>query len=364
MIYIAVFLFLASAAMMDIVTVPNTVRSITLILIFLGLVGIAGMRWEIGPDWESYHTFFIDYEQYRDGVYINMLEPGYTWLNGFVRMFSTDYTAFLVFIALLTIGLKYIVFLRHSKIIFVVIFFYYCYYLADIASVRQFTSLSITLFSSIFIVKRRPWLFAICVIIATSIHISSIAFLGAYWIYHKEFSNKTLAILLVLSFIAGFLNISGLVLGKAIGLLGSSSIYAEKLLKYSDSGVDSSNGNPYLNFLLGALKRAVIVPVILYYRDKVNIIYNGQYKGYLNLLVVGNILYFLFIISFPEITRLSVSYLYFEIFLLGYVLISIGDKPLKVTAFVLLILFGAFRLYSFMAPFLELYTPYQTFLSY
>jgi hypothetical protein len=364
MIYIAVFLFLALTAVFDVVVIPRMLRGLFLIIIFLGLVLIAGMRWEVGPDWESYRVFFVDYEQYRDGVYINMLEPGYSLLNGMVRIFSQEYTVFLFVIAIITIGLKFLIFRKHSKIIFIVIFFYYCYYLGDMFSVRQFTSLSVTLLSSIFIVRKKPILFLACVILATSIHISSIAFIPAYWIYHKEFSNKVLATLLVLSFIAGFLNLSGLVLGKAISLLGSSSIYAEKLLRYNDSGVGSSNGNPYVNFLLGALKRAVIIPVLFYYRNRVNIADREKYSGYLNLLVLGNIIYFLFIISFPEVTRLSVSYLYFERFLLGFALVSIKDRQLKGFVFVMMILFGAFRLYSFMAPFLDLYVPYRTFLSY
>lgn len=361
MIYIIIFLILACTAVLDLVIAPKSIRYGVLTAILLMLVTVSGVRWEVGPDWGSYHSFFVDYELYRDGIYINMLEPGYTWLNGVVKYYSNSYTVFVFVIAILTIGLKFSVIVKHSRIIFIVIFFYYCYYLADLASVRQFTALSLTLISSLFIIRRQPFLFCLFVVLAISIHISSIAYLGAYWIYHKKFSNKFLAIMLIASFIIGFLNLSGMILEKAIGLLGSSSIYAEKLLRYSDSGVDSANGNPYISFLMGALKRALIIPVLFYYRERVNSEDYDKYRGYLNLLVAGNVIYFLFIISFPEITRLSVSYLYFEIFLLGFALVSIKDRNLQVAAFCLMILFGAFRLYSFMSPFMELYLPYKTF---
>ncbi|WPU95799.1 EpsG family protein [Mucilaginibacter sabulilitoris] len=363
MIYIVIFFFLAFTSLLDLVVTSKVIRYGFLLCTFIILAIVAGMRWEVGPDWESYHSFFVDYEQYRDGVYINMLEPGYTFLNGLIKAIGGNYTTFLFFIAILTIGLKYSIFTRHPRITFVVIFFYYCYYLADVASTRQFTSLSITLLSSIFIIKRRPVLFVLCVILATSIHISSIAFLAAYWIYHKNFSKRTLAIVLCGTFVLGFLNVSGLMLGKVIGLLGSSSIYAEKLLKYSESGVDSTVGNPYISFLLGALKRAVIIPFLFYYRERIDSKDHDIYRGYLNLLIMGNAIYFLFIISFPEVTRLSVSYLYFEIFLLGFALISIKDRNLKMVVFLLMILFGGFRLYSFMAPYMNLYIPYKTFIN-
>jgi hypothetical protein len=362
MIYILIFLILACTAFLDIVITPKIIRIVLSIIILVVLVTLAGIRWDVGPDWESYHTFFVNYEQYRDGVYINLLEPGYTWLNGLVKGLGGDYTQFLFFIAILTIGLKYAVFLRHSKMVLIVIFLYYCYYLADIASVRQFTALSITLLSSVFIISKRPVLFTVCIILAMSIHISSVAFLGAYWIYHKKISNKALAILLTTAFILGFLNVSGVLLEKAINLLGPASIYAEKLLRYNESGVDSSSDNPYIGFLLGALKRAIIIPFLFYFSNRVDDKDKDIYRGYLNLLVTGNILYFLFIISFPPITRIAVSFLYFEIFLLAFALVSVKDQKLKFVIFIFLVMFGGFRLYSFMAPYIDLYLPYKTFI--
>jgi len=363
MIYIIIFLVLAVFAFIDLVSTPKKVKVIVGSTLVLGLIIIAGLRWEVGPDWDSYETFFNDYELYRDGKYINMLEPGYTMLNGFIKMFSQRYTVFLFFIAVITIGLKYLVFLRHAKILFVLMFFYYSYYLADIASVRQFTALSLTLLSSVFIVKRWPILFILTVLLATSIHISSVAFFAAYWLYHVKFTNRVLGISLLLAFVIGFLNISGLLLEKMINMLGPASIYAEKLLKYNESGVESSTGNAYFNFVLGAVKRAVIIPALFYVKNRVAEEDRDVYRGYLNLLVMGNIIYFLFIISFPEVTRLSVSYLYFEIFLLSFSVVSIKDLKLRLVVFGILIIFAAFRLYSFMSPFMAYYLPFKTILS-
>ena len=364
MIYILLFFIFAFSMVLDLIIISQVSKKIICLVMLIGLILVSGMRWNVGPDWDSYYFFFVDYEQYRDGVYINMLEPGYTLLNGLVRTVSDNYTFFLFFIALLTIGIKFFVFIKHIKIIFVIIFFYYCYYLADVSSVRQFTSLSFTLLSSIYIVKKKPFAFIILVAIASTIHISCIAFFGAYWIYHQKINDSVLITILIISFMIGFLNISEVMMGKLISLMGNSSVYAEKLLKYSDSGIESANSNPYLSFVLGAVKRAIIIPLLFYFKNKIDPEDQEKFRGYLNLLVVGNVIYFLFIISFPEVTRLSVSYLYFEIFLLALVLVSIKDLMLRFCLLGIMIVFGAFRLYSFMAPFLDLYVPYKTFLSY
>ncbi|MGN6394314.1 MAG: EpsG family protein [Mucilaginibacter sp.] len=363
MIYIGIFLILACICIFDLVATPRYVRNFAITAVIIMLIILSGLRWQTGPDWDSYQTFFDNYELYRDGVYINMFEPGFTMINGIIRCVSNNFTAYVLFMAIVTISVKFTVFLKHAGMVFILIFLYYCYYLADIALVRQFTALSFTLLSSIFIINRRPFLFVLCVIVATSIHVSSIAFLGAYWIYHKKFSEITLIIILVVSFLLGLLNFAGILVEKAIGLLGPASIYAEKLLKYTDTGGVTVSGNPYMAFLLGSVKRAIVIPVLFYCRNKIDVRDRDVYRGYLNLLVIGNVIYFLFIIGFPVVTRMSVCFQYFEIFLIAFALTSIKEVKLKFVTFLIVVLFGGFRLYSFMAPYMEVYFPYKTILS-
>ena len=59
------------------------------------------IRGRLGPDWGSYHSFFVDYELYRDGIYQHA-EPGY-WLNGIVNI-TAIVISFHIFIAMLTMG--------------------------------------------------------------------------------------------------------------------------------------------------------------------------------------------------------------------------------------------------------------------
>ncbi len=102
---------------------------------------------------------------------------------------------------------------------------------------------------------------------------------------------------------------------------------------------------------------------MFYFKDRVEDKKREVYRGYLNLLIAGNVIYFLFILSFPDVTRLSLAYLYYEIFLIGLMISSIHRLQFKVLAFSLLLVFGGFRLYSFMAPYLDYYLPFKTFLN-
>ncbi|WP_207536418.1 EpsG family protein [Desertivirga arenae] len=248
MIYIAIFTLLAPLAVLDLVKVHIVFRRLLLFLIFLVLVFVSGIRWETGPDWDSYYNFFNDYYRYASGLYINQFEPGYSALNGLIKSIWDNYTFFSFVIAFLTIGIKLSYINKHSGAVLIITFLYYCYYLADIASIRQFSAIALTLYSTNFIISKRPLLFVIFVGLACTIHISCIAFFVAYLIYHRRFSNRSLVVILIIAFISGFLNVSGLILSKIIGLFGAGSIYAEKLLHYNEVGLDGGGGTHTLVF--------------------------------------------------------------------------------------------------------------------
>lgn len=58
--------------------------------------------------------------------------------------------------------------------------------------------------------------------------------------------------------------------------------------------------------------------------------------------------------------RLSTGFLLFEIFVLSYLVFYIKDKGLRLAAFLLLLLFGAFRLYNLISVYWDLYVPFET----
>lgn len=361
MIYIAIFFVLGILASLDLIEGTALIKKLFFGIVIVFLILLSSIRWETGPDWDSYFFFYRDIDLYTKGFLMtsNFMEPGYTKLNVWVNALGFSYTGLLAVIAIITVGFKARVIYFHKEILMITLFLYYCYYLADIASVRQFTALSITLFSSIYIVKRKPIIFCALVLLACTIHITSILFLLAYWIYHRKHSATVLYSVLLVSLFLGVVNISDRAINTLVSLVGEEANIAVKLLRYQEEGLDSTI-NPYFNFLVGVVKRIVVLPLFIWAVKIIDERYKARYIGYLNLLVFGNIIYFLFALSIPVIQRLSVPFLIFEIFIWGYLLISIKEVNLRFFTYLLILLFGALRLYLFLAPYMELYLPFKT----
>lgn len=336
------------------------VKRITFVGVVLLLVFISAIRWQTGPDWDSYVNFYERIDEFLSGPALNFFEPGYTAINWAFSAMGAPYTAMLAFLAMITIGIKGIVFLRYPRILFLLLFLYYAYYLADIISVRQFTAVALCLFSLKYIEKRHFWCFLVTVLVATTIHVSSLFFIVAYWLYWVRLSDNLLYTGLILGFAMGLVDITSWLVNLVVSVVGVDASIADKVLRYDDEGLETSHANPYISYALGLLKRALILPVLIAGRRIIPGEDEGWYSGQLNLLVFGNIIYFVFVLNVPVITRLALPFLYMEIFLLASLVSSIKDIKLRILAVLFVIVFGALRLYMFMAPYWDLYVPFQT----
>ncbi|MNE11708.1 hypothetical protein D3C80_1044760 [compost metagenome] len=251
---------------------------------------------------------------------------------------------------------------ENKEILLISLLLYYSYYLADIASIRQFTAVSITTFSTVFIRRKKPIIFVLLVLLACSLHISCIVFLLAYWLYNIRIDAKILYLMLCGALILGIINIANIAINTMIAVFGNGATIAIKLLNYQEQGLESGISNPYISFAVGILKRSIVLPLFIWGINNVRIEFKDRYVGYLNLLVFGNIIYFLFALSIPVIQRLAVPFLFFEILLWGFFITSIKSFNVRVLAYVLLVLFAAFRLYAFIIPYKDEYFPFQTIL--
>jgi hypothetical protein len=361
MVYIGLFILLALLAPLDLVNADQqaTKRKIFYGVILL-LILLSSIRWETGPDWDSYHNFYTEIDQFVAHPETNFFEPGFTAINYSFHWMGLPYSVLLTFFAIITIGLKSLVFMRHGRMLFILLFLYFSYYLADVLSVRQFMAVSINLFAFTYIERRKLLPFLLLTALSVSIHIASLLFFLAYWIYHIRLTNRTMILALCTSLLLGLIDFTTPLIELFARSLGIDSVFIDKVLRYGEEGLDTSHANPYISYALGVLKRSFILPLLFLGRKWVKPIYLDRYQSYLQMLVVGNLIYFVFILTIPVITRLALPFLYMEIFLLGYLVISVKDWHLKVGMIAALILFGAFRLYLFMLPYMDLYQPFQT----
>ncbi|MNG76595.1 hypothetical protein D3C87_910940 [compost metagenome] len=364
MIYASIFIILAIFSVLDLTDFSIIYKSTIFIGLVLFLISLSSMRWEVGPDWESYFSFYQDIEAYTSGnlMKANFMEKGYTLMNIWFSNMGFSYSGFLFVLAVITIGLKARVIFENKEILLISLLLYYSYYLADIASIRQFTAVSITTFSTVFIRRKKPIIFVLLVLLACSLHISCIVFLLAYWLYNIRIDAKILYLMLCGALILGIINIANIAINTMIAVFGNGATIAIKLLNYQEQGLESGISNPYISFAVGILKRSIVLPLFIWGINNVRIEFKDRYVGYLNLLVFGNIIYFLFALSIPVIQRLAVPFLFFEILLWGFFITSIKSFNVRVLAYVLLVLFAAFRLYAFIIPYKDEYFPFQTIL--
>jgi len=333
-------------------------------LVFWGsvvlLILISSIRWNVGTDWYSYIEFYTNIRSYVAHPELNMMERGFTYINYAIASLNLGYTALLTIMAFLMIGIKAKVIFEHRQIMMLSLFLYYCYFLADIFGVRQFLAISLTLYSVRFIVDRRFLPFLLVVLIAASIHITAIFFVFSYWIYHIRYSPLLLYSALLLALLLGFMDIGGFAVETVLKIVGVDSRVGDKLMEYGKDGMETAQGNPYVSFAVGVAKRALFLPLFISCQRFISPLHRNRYTGYLNLLIFGNIIYLLFMISLPVIARLSTGFLLFEIFILGYLVIAVQNKWLRMLAFLMVVLFGAFRLYNLIAVYWDLYIPFET----
>ena len=361
MVYIGLFILLAVLAPLDLVNVDQQAAKRKIFYsVILFLILVSSIRWETGPDWDSYYNFYTEIDQFVDNPETNFFEPGFTAINYLFHQMELPYSVLLTFFAIVTIGLKSLVFMRHGKMLFILLFLYFCYYLADVLSVRQFMAVSINLFSLIYVERRKIWPFLILTVLSVSIHIASLLFFLTYWLYHARIPNRYMIWGLLASLMLGLIDFATPLVELFAQMTGIDSIFIDKVLRYGEEGLDTSHTNPYVSYLLGVVKRSFILPVLFLGRKWIKPEFKSRYQSYLQLLVAGNMIYFVFILTIPVITRLALPFLYLEIFMLGYLVISAKDWYLKIGMIAALILFGGFRLYMFMLPYMDLYQPFQT----
>ncbi|WP_026706971.1 EpsG family protein [Flavobacterium frigidarium] len=361
--YIVLFILLVLFSFTDYIYTAPLNRKLILFLgsicTFTVLWSFASLRWKTGTDWDSYYDSFY----YFSEIYAVNFEPGFVVILSFVRDFTSNYSVFLSIFSFLCISLKFSYFYKyHKEFFFTLILLFYSYYFADIFAVRQNLAISLTLFSTIFIIKRKPLFFTLFVFLASSIHYSSILYFFAYYIYWSKISNKRFYYFAALSVAFGLIGIGGIILDLILKALGIDGFIGAKINNYliQDNGDPSSSNGTVVIYLLGVTKRFILIPIFIYVKNKSKgrFIY---FEGYFNLYMIGNLIYFLFAKDLAVFARASVPFLLFEIFLIGYTMYFFkSDKKKMIVVFFMMLLFSWARFNALVNSYYELYVPYNS----
>nr|WP_319512546.1 EpsG family protein [uncultured Draconibacterium sp.] len=300
-----------------------------LISSFMVLFLVSALRFDIGYDYDNYvNSFKQIYNQQQNNIIPNY---EYFSLYKFVcKIFSFSPNGYVFVIAtytFLTLFFLYKV-LIHYKILAVGLFIYLCYNMLFITydQIRQGLAISIFLFSSIYIEKRRFWPFFITIIAATLVHLSALFLLPAYLIKSRKKVNLILWYIIILLFTIGYYTHLWEDMRQTIF----------KLIPYYNFYLDYQNqlNSATLNSNIGVAYLVLSNIIILYYLRKYN------YYQLFYFTAIGVILY-LFASNNLNIWRFANYFLFFQSISIGLivkktkVLHSFAPLYFIITAFIM-----------------------------
>jgi hypothetical protein len=174
-IYTILFIIIIIFSLIEIFIVSNSkiYYFITLILILT-----CGLRYNVGPDYNSYKNIFFLIKNCTNKINIELL---FYYTNLVYKHYNNGYIYVFFSIALLSILLKSITIYTYSYFPILSILFYYttCYFSGDSGQIRQNLSIAICFFSTRYILKKQFFYFFLFLILAYLFHKTAIMYIFA-----------------------------------------------------------------------------------------------------------------------------------------------------------------------------------------
>lgn len=168
-------------------------------IFFVLLSLIVGLRYEVGTDFRSYVEYF---ERFQSGRNIPNVEWGFAALNRLAVSVGLGYWFVFLSCAVLTnyFVLKYLSDYTPYLWLAVIILFGIGFFFRQTNQIRQMVALAFTLYSTRYIVERRPVEFFLTCLIATGFHLTALIMVPMYWLSRVSWHKNSLAILVLISF--------------------------------------------------------------------------------------------------------------------------------------------------------------------
>ncbi|MEE1258804.1 MAG: EpsG family protein [Paludibacteraceae bacterium] len=159
-----------------------------------------GLRWGTGTDWSQYYACFEKsdwsniFSYYRYGLYTELMESGYVFLNVLIKSLFKHYTSFLL-LTNLAVLLNYAHFCRtyvpkYPLMTFVLVLFF-----TPIFPVRQDIAIIFLLWACYFSINKKIILSLFFVFIASTIHDMSVIFFPVCLLFNLQISITTIFVL-------------------------------------------------------------------------------------------------------------------------------------------------------------------------
>lgn len=307
---------------------PRKVNNFLLFICFISLLLFAGLRLNVGFDYDNYKIVFTDIS-YNAEYFI---EPVFLLFTRIFQTITFDYNAYLFVIALISLSLKFRFLYKYSVLPLVAVLLYYSriYLGSDFGQIRQGIALGVILLTFPYLVKKKFYKFCILVILATLIHVSAILFFPIYFIVHKVYSKKIIFVSIIVGLVASLIDMKPILLESFSSILPAG--LAFKLFIYA-----TTEENIGLTFSV-FFRLFIIIYTVFFFWDKI--------ENYQNFKIAFNIYYigFLFYLVFNSLPQLggrgSIYFQQFELILLPFLIYYNKNKIMKFGIFMFLLFYS------------------------
>lgn len=300
------------------------------------LILVAGLRWEVGADFNTYERSYSVYAETWWESIVNFNEPGIRIIAA-VSSFLLDDSATMFFIAsAITIGLSVWTLYKYSDYfsISILLYVFIGAWHGSFNGIRQYLACAILFAGHRYIIDRKFWKYFLVVLLASFFHVSALAMILLYFIPIKQLRFKDIIMLLIL-IILGF------------SLYDPIFEIANNILINNERSAISLT-NSYLNEQVSILRILVMVaPTILYLIMTPDKKLNKSDYFYINMLFVNAAIYIMTMNS-AYLARFSI---YTNIYVaLGFPKVFKGvDKKISaLIIFIALILYAMFWGYEIL----------------
>ncbi|EKM0148755.1 EpsG family protein [Cronobacter dublinensis] len=306
-----------------------------LVLFFIVLSVLAGLRIS-SPDYENYFTYFNLLSAGGDFKEINIVapDPVFAYINyGLSYLWKDPVILFMTF-SILSVGLNLKCFKDYSPYFFLCILLYvsHTYVAREMMQIRAGLSCAICLYSIRYILQRKILIFALLILLASSIHLGAIIFSCSYFIGNLNLSKKNIILILLASFCIAVI----FPLGAVIKSLPN--IDALSRVQYYSNSIYGMSSGVFNNLVI--IKGLVIIALMLSYHEELCKC-SKYYLVSFNLYVFSVVWYLLWNDFEIVAARIATFFSITEVLLLSYIPLLAKNKINKILCTIGIVLIAA-----------------------
>jgi len=368
MFYLICFGILFVLAVLNVQMHDRLSTSVLSGLAALLLIGIAGLRYETGGDWNSYTTLFAQFPSLpqllgQPKLFAEqMTEEGFTLLNAVVKYLGGTVQHLFFVVTTLNITLITLALRRYTQYPVVALLCYYgiLYFQLEMIYIRQATAVALCFFALQYIQPRKLLPYLLFVLLACTFHRVAVLMIPLYFVLNRKLPGwlyLTVIGIGAVIMLAGVPWIRTIFLAVA-GMLGEN--YAEKAETYAENALFAVQRGLSIGFVLNF----AIFIVILFFKKKIDELPYGTIM--LNMYAISLVLYY-YCFELVEVSNRTRMFFFIGIIALLPMVLEVLPLFLERLAglFVITLYCFSFSRGIFLeAPQAAAYNPYQNYIEY